>query len=225
KCENIRTRKELRQLTPTELKKFISATQKLQKQEDIYDWYVDTHLLVGKKAHGVAAFLPWHRAFTVKYERALQKIDPSIVLPYWDWSIDAKHPERSVILSDKYLGGNGEKGTYCVRNGLAKNWIVRIPEKRCLKRDFRYGSKTGAMWDKSMIEAMISSNTDYQAFRQALEYNPHAIVHDNVSHIWGDMNKMVTPNDPIFWMHHVMVDKIWWEWQQRDPKRFNEYFG
>ncbi|KXN67864.1 Di-copper centre-containing protein, partial [Conidiobolus coronatus NRRL 28638] len=43
--------------------------------------------------------------------------------------------------------------------------------------------------------------------------------------IWGDMNKMVTPNDPIFWMHHVMVDKIWWEWQQRDPKRLTEYFG
>jgi hypothetical protein len=26
-------------------------------------------------------------------------------------------------------------------------------------------------------------------------------------------------------MHHVMVDKIWWEWQQRDSKRLTEYSG
>jgi tyrosinase len=225
KCSTINTRKELRQLSPCELKRFISATQKLQKQEETYDWFVDTHLLVGKKAHGVAGFLPWHRAFLTKYEKALQKIDPKVVLPYWDWSVDAQAPEKSIILSDKYLGGNGEKGTYCVRDGLAKNWVVRIPEKRCLRRDFRYGNRTGAFWDKSMIESMISSNNDYEKFRQALEYNPHAIVHDNISHIWGDMNKMVTPNDPIFWMHHAMVDKLWWEWQERDIKRKAEYFG
>jgi tyrosinase len=225
KCSTINTRKELRQLTSDELQRFISATQKLQKQEDVYDWFVNTHLGSGKKAHGVAGFLPWHRAFLTIYERALQKIDPKVVLPYWDWSVDAQAPEKSIILSDKYLGGNGEKGTHCVKDGLAKNWVVRIPQKKCLRRDFRYGDRTGALWDKSMIESMISSNNDYEKFRQALEYNPHGIVHDNISHIWGDMNKMVTPNDPIFWMHHAMVDKIWWEWQERDPKRKTEYFG
>ncbi|KXN74971.1 Di-copper centre-containing protein, partial [Conidiobolus coronatus NRRL 28638] len=197
----------------------------LQKQEEIYDWFVDSHLKVGKKAHNVAAFLPWHRAFTVKYERALQKIDPKVVLPYWDWSIDAQAPELSVILSEKYMGSNGEPNTHCVKDGLAKDWEIRIPERRCLKRDYRYGNRTGPFWDKSLIEAMITKNTNYHEFRQDLEYNPHAIVHDNLSHIWGDMNKMVTPNDPLFFMHHVMVDKIWWEWQQRDPKRLTEYSG
>jgi tyrosinase len=129
KCSSINTRKELRQLSPDELQRFITATQKLQKQEEAYDWFVDTHLKVGKKAHNVAAFLPWHRAFTVKYERALQKIDPEIILPYWDWSIDAQAPELSVILSEKYMGGNGESDTHCVRDCLAKDWEVRIPEK------------------------------------------------------------------------------------------------
>jgi tyrosinase len=32
--------------------------------------------------------------------------------------------------------------------------------------------------------------------------------------------------DPIFFLHHVQLDKLWWEWQQEVPsKRFTEYFG
>ena len=26
------------------------------------------------------------------------------------------------------------------------------------------------------------------------------------------------PADPIFFLHHAMVDKVWWQWQQRDPQ-------
>jgi len=33
-----------------------------------------------------------------------------------------------------------------------------------------------------------------------------------------------TPNDPVFFMHHGMVDKIWYDWQNKSPK--NKYaFG
>ncbi|KAN0131516.1 Di-copper centre-containing protein [Lactarius tabidus] len=32
-------------------------------------------------------------------------------------------------------------------------------------------------------------------------------------------------NDPLFWMHHSMVDKIWYDWQNRDPKNAKSYFG
>ena len=23
--------------------------------------------------------------------------------------------------------------------------------------------------------------------------------------------------DPIFFLHHTMVDRVWWQWQQQDP--------
>lgn len=36
--------------------------------------------------------------------------------------------------------------------------------------------------------------------------------------IGGDMgNPMISPNDPIFWMHHAQIDRIWSEWQKRNP--------
>jgi len=31
-----------------------------------------------------------------------------------------------------------------------------------------------------------------------------------------------SPNEPLFWMHHVMIDKVWHEWQVRNP---NEFYG
>lgn len=27
----------------------------------------------------------------------------------------------------------------------------------------------------------------------------------------------VSPNDPLFFLHHANIDRIWWEWQQKDP--------
>ena len=27
----------------------------------------------------------------------------------------------------------------------------------------------------------------------------------------------VVPSDPIFWMHHGMVDKVWADWQAKNP--------
>jgi len=26
------------------------------------------------------------------------------------------------------------------------------------------------------------------------------------------------PADPIFFLHHAMVDKVWWQWQQEDAQ-------
>ena len=35
------------------------------------------------QAHNAPAFLPWHRAFLLEFEREMQKIDPRVALPYW----------------------------------------------------------------------------------------------------------------------------------------------
>ena len=33
------------------------------------------------------------------------------------------------------------------------------------------------------------------------------------------MLPMTSPNDPVFFMHHCMVDKLWHEWQLRFPNQ------
>jgi len=43
-------------------------------------------------------------------------------------------------------------------------------------------------------------------------------VHNNV-HIWvgGDMRLSSSPNDPVFFLHHCNVDRIWAAWQEKHP--------
>lgn len=34
-----------------------------------------------------------------------------------------------------------------------------------------------------------------------------------------------TPNDPLFWLHHAQLDRLWSEWQRRHPSNFAAFSG
>ena len=51
----------------------------------------------------------------------------------------------------------------------------------------------------------------WAAFRPTLEINLHNTVHRWVG---GNMLDMSSPNDPIFWLHHCNIDRLWGEWQR-----------
>ena len=50
----------------------------------------------------------------------------------------------------------------------------------------------------------------YNGFRQALEGTPHNTQHNMLG---GHMRSLESPADPIFFMHHCQVDRIWAMWQ------------
>jgi tyrosinase len=54
------------------------------------------------------------------------------------------------------------------------------------------------------------AQTDFTNFWHSLE-----AIHDSV-HVWvgGSMSAIPTaPADPIFWMHHANIDRLWSVWQ------------
>ncbi|KAF8261728.1 hypothetical protein EI94DRAFT_1745386 [Lactarius quietus] len=32
-------------------------------------------------------------------------------------------------------------------------------------------------------------------------------------------------HEPLFWMHHAMVDKVWYDWQGLNPENAKSFFG
>lgn len=57
----------------------------------------------------------------------------------------------------------------------------------------------------------------------------HNIVHVYVGGIWessdgnvyaGSMCQATSPNDPVFWIHHANIDRIWSGWMQRHGKTY-----
>ncbi|EPZ35886.1 Di-copper centre-containing protein [Rozella allomycis CSF55] len=164
-------------------------------------------------------FLPWHRHFINKFEQELRKVNANVTLPYWDWSLDAAHPEKSPILSSKYMGSSSQGG--CIPDGPFKNFTVK---GNCVKRTFNPNPpKTITTFHStSLLGELIRKNyTSYDEFRSAIEGSPHGVPH---TFIGGDMSTMRSPADPLFYLHHAFIDKLWNDFQQENNKQFlNKY--
>jgi Common central domain of tyrosinase/IPT/TIG domain len=59
-------------------------------------------------------------------------------------------------------------------------------------------------------------NVTSNGFRNFLEGFIGPGMH-NASHMWvgGSMMPSTSPNDPVFWLHHANVDRIWANWQRK----------
>ena len=73
------------------------------------------------------------------------------------------------------------------------------------------------VYDANPWEVVIYPPTGYQSFRDQLEgwlYGPAPQLHNRV-HVWvgGSMLPMTSPDDPVFFLHHANVDRIWSQWQ------------
>ena len=61
------------------------------------------------------------------------------------------------------------------------------------------------------LSALSSFNT-FTAFQSALEGAMHASVHIAVG---GNMSGASSPSDPLFWLHHANIDRLWASWQSK----------
>lgn len=151
-------------------------------------------------------------------EKRLQEIDPSVTIPYWDWSYDWADPLQSPIFSpslglDVSIGPNGD----C-------RYQRYFPQRHCLIRNYNPKQFT-AFYPSPTINAVIQAAQSYNQVRQRIEYVPHGIVHAAVGGDNGDMTAMHSPNDPIFWLHHANVDRLWWQWQQKNARPSRKHAG
>ena len=140
--------------------------------------------------------------------------------------MDAQTPASSPVFQQSAFGGDGDATTHCLNSGLAAGWISESgPDNtvvgQCLKRQFQF--KT--FWSSDAITALISKSTDYETLHLGVENGPHGTVHKQVGGEVGDFAQMWSPNDPLFYIHHAMVDKIWWKWQQSCDAYAQRYIG
>lgn len=232
-----RVRKEWRQLSAAERQEFVDAVKALDQAgvyhgESVYDGFVRTHYLTENEeyAHGTNAFLPWHRQYIWDYENALRNVaDSCLTLPYWDWTLDAGDEINSELFSpsaDQF--GTVPRRASCVTDGAFSGWQANAMSEgstQCLYRSRGRGGFSGP----ATVQSIVISETFYggdasgadpdtgvpgtpccSGFRRALEGTPHAAPHNFVG---GVMASMASPSDPLFFLHHCNVDKIWAQWQ------------
>jgi tyrosinase len=241
----VHTRKNQRDLTSAERRKFVSAVLELKRQ-GTYDEFVRTHIdyYVAdgedrlRLAHATPSFLPWHRKFLLEFERELRRIDPTVTVPYWDWTRD--NTPAASLWGEDFMGGNGRRGDLQVTTGpfahAGGRWniVYGMTEGGFLTRDFGRPSSPLTLPTRAQVDAVMRetvydvapwNSTSASGFRNGLEgwgpgrTNDRFRLHNRV-HRWvgGLMLGGASVNDPVFWLHHSFVDLLWSRWQQRHPR-------
>ncbi len=196
-------RKNLTRLSPAERTAFVNACLAL-KTSGGFDKYNEIHAMTmdpgGVMVHGMPLFFPWHRRLIRDFERDLQAIDPSVNLPYWDWSVANLNSTstESLIWRDDFMGSPGSAFPSGPVSGPFAGWGF----KRRNFDPFQYPGTGG-----QITTAM--SQTTYPQFKAGVE-GPHGSAH-----VWvgGDMrDPMTSPHDPTFFLLHCNVDRLWAEW-------------
>ncbi|KAI1294305.1 hypothetical protein F5Y03DRAFT_410919 [Xylaria venustula] len=240
-CVDPPTRREWRSLNTHEREEYLSAVKclyntssELVGQGSIIDDFTWVHVRAVKTSHEYAEFLPWHRMLLHIYEQKLrQHCGFRGQLPYWDWTSDWQNLTESSIWDDKRgFGGQSTHYTYgsCV-SGPFSHIELRYGgngtvSPHCLSRVFtnydsgEVGSMSGELI-RPEIMGRLARSKDYARFRYMIESVIHNIIHTEVV---GDLDTEVAPNDPIFWLHHVQLDRLWWLWQREAPQqRLKDY--
>ncbi|KAJ1965550.1 hypothetical protein GGI12_000691 [Dipsacomyces acuminosporus] len=215
-CAQRSTRRDITTLSPTELSKFFNAVREMHHRGWL-DGFGSMHDHISNQIHGNEQFFAWHRRFLRHFESLLQQIDPDVVLPYWNWAKFWQNPMSDPVLSSAYFGTNGRPGDNCVVDGIQARWGHNYPTRNCLTRKFRYGTSTGSFWPMRAVRDVMSTSKTHAQFRSRIENGAHGIVHLGLG---GDFETMWAPVDVLFFLHHTMIDKIWAEWQTKDPARY-----
>lgn len=191
-------RKNLTRLTVAERQAYTNAVNQL-KANGGYDRYVQQHQGAMGHGHGGPAFFPWHREYVRRFEEDLQAIDPSVSVPYWDWTqanVNAAGTE-SLIWRDDFMGGPGQAGSGAVTTGPFAGWGL-----------IRSGFNIFGFPGTGGTIATFMSSPNYTTFRQV--ESPHGSAHVWVGGFVG--NASIAPRDPVFWLIHSNVDRLWAEW-------------
>lgn len=188
------TRQSINELSVEQQTRFVDGMVNL-KNSGTYDQMTTLHAqksLFGQ-VHFSDFFLPWHRWFLLQFEQNIQSIlnDSSFSLPYWDWTHDPELPS--------FLGPL--KGDCIIDPAWMANWTSS--EGRCIKRIDNVSHSLPSAQDVEPLFGLSS----FSLFSRNLQFGPHLAIH---SRIGGNMAGRASPDDPLFWLHHAYVDKIWY---------------
>ncbi|KAH3981818.1 hypothetical protein HBI70_152860 [Parastagonospora nodorum] len=226
----------------------------LEGKRSLYDDFSYSHALVEHSAHRNAYFLPWHRWFIYLFDTSLrQTCGYSGPTPYWDWSRDHADLFNSPVFEDspEYgLGRTGDPEADCtVTTGAfassSGDFQLAWPIRHRLRRNLTLITgwyphelpQNRTLGLESVRDLIEKTTGDFYKFQYAMT-QMHNHVHDFVGgDLAGDcpdtlpeadcqgMAMSFTPNDPLFWLHHVQLDRLWSEWQHHHPSNFAAFSG
>jgi tyrosinase len=214
----VRIRKNATTLSAGERDRLIAALAQLNNQGiGLYADFAGTHVEAGRpEAHGRPGFLPWHRAFILDLERELQAIDASVSLPYWRFDQPAPTLFTPDFLGKGVFQGPGTSSVAFSSTNPLRFWKAgTIPG---IFRDPAFNVSFAPPDPLGQAAALALGNPGalYKNFRRLEAISPrdyHGDAHVSFS---GPIDSIPTAaQDPLFFLLHCNVDRLWALWQKQ----------
>ena len=195
-------------------RKAINAMKALP-QSDPRNWTRQAQIHQGNNTvrcpHGNWYFLPWHRAYLLAFERICRQLsgNANFALPYWDWTAN---PQLPAAFAAPTFNGQPNALFDSTRSSQTITMPTNVAGSTVMANI--YSETTFEIFGSSKPTGQNNTNQQWQIASGAtgpLESGPHNSVHGRIS---GNMGTYMSPLDPIFWLHHCNIDRIWDHWNR-----------
>jgi len=222
RAANLRIRRDVQSMAPndpwfTKYGQAIQAMHDLQKSKpsDQRNWRNQALIHIKNCLHSSNSFVHWHRHYILNYENICAELigDPSFALAYWNWAA------KSGSIPNPFYDLQRLNVTFWKdpSNAQSNNWdpaTVTTSGTRALAKGkgLQNDPSSGDDFTQEHIDD-IKEQTTFSIFTNLLETGPHNNAHTITGGLNGHMGDGMSPLDPIFWLHHCNIDRIWAEWQ------------
>jgi hypothetical protein len=163
-------------------------------------------------------FLSWHRIALYFFERVLREAsgDPNFALPYWDYTNDGTDPVDPAN-SPGLFPRDFAFERLNTSSGTIDNPLFERRRTAGLGREVQLN-----IFDTNADSTLNLS--EFSEFQTTLDGGLHGFIHCAVGNICLAPFMGIIPfsaNDPIFWVHHANIDRLWECWTTRNGRDAN----
>lgn len=183
------------------LLKAVSLMKANTNAGDPKSWTYWTNVHINQCPHGAPYFLAWHRGYLYYFERQLRAVSGDSKLVLPYWDY-----YTYAQLPAEFTNPNNNPLYVDRVNTNVRQALTMAPFAGTVT-NFQRGTSN--------------------SFEATFEDAPHNPVHNIIGNAMADM---ISPNDPIFWLHHANVDRLWVAWVaagggRRMPAQSNSYWS
>lgn len=185
--------------------------------------------------HGSWYFLPWHRGYLMSFEATVRDAVVKLggptdwALPYWNYFKPGENGLPPAFGSPDWPDGSDNPLYVEQRYGPNNDGHIYVPVDQvnlnALQDPDFAGAASGGSPGFGGVDTGFSHGGQVHG---GLETQPHDWVHGLVG--GGDPNTnlpglMSDPDtaglDPIFWLHHANIDRLWEVWRRNPPSHLD----
>jgi tyrosinase len=215
---------------------YVRDDDPLADNADVLPSTADQNRFWNQCQHNSWFFLPWHRMYLGYFEQIVESIIKSMPggpstwsLPYWNYSDSTNASAGRLPLAftlPKMKDGKPNPLRISQRRGNDNAPIVSSAASdvtKCLRAATFEGPAVAGLAGFGGPKTGFNHSSGPGAPLGRVDATPHGSVHGSVGGFRGGfMGAFNTAAlDPIFWLHHANIDRLWEVWLQRDPAHVN----